>query len=69
MAEVPKNQRGRRDPNHVSSVVMRMGHPYIDMLDDLCEVNDRSRREIVEILVEEAALELKEDPRARIFPL
>ena len=46
-----------------------MGDSYVDALDDLCDANQRSRREIVETLVMEAALELKDDPAARINPL
>ncbi len=59
----------RRAPDEVQSIMMRMGKNYVRKLDRICRVNNRSRREIVEILVHEAALELREDPAARINPL
>lgn len=59
----------RRDPDEVQSIMMRMGKYYVRKLDRICRVNNRSRREIVEILVHEAALELTDDPGARINPL
>lgn len=65
----PKVRAGFRDPAHVKSVVLRMGDEYIDRLDELCKINQRSRRELVEILVAEASLELQADPSARINPL
>ena len=46
----------------------RMGLDYVDELDTLCAANKRSRREIVEILVREAAEEYKHDNTARIDP-
>ena len=49
--------------------MLRMGLEFIDALDRLCEANSRSRRDIVEILVTEAYVELQEDPDARIQPL
>ena len=58
-----------RDPDYVHSVVLRMGSEFIDRLDELCEVNKRSRREIIEILVAEASYEYRTDPEARIHPL
>ena len=66
---VPKNARGFRDADYVQSIVMRMGTPFVDKLDRLCLINGRSRREIVEILVDEASAELEDDPSARITPL
>ncbi len=59
----------RRDPAEVRSIMMRMGTGYVKKLDRLCRVNNRSRREIVEILVDEAAVELRGDGAARINPL
>ena len=71
MTEVRQSElrSGRRHPDHVKSVVLRMGNIYRDILDDLCDANDRSRRAIVEILVEEAYLEYLDDSDARITPL
>jgi predicted transcriptional regulator len=60
---------GFRDATCTRNVVLRMGEEFIEALDELCEVNKRSRREIVEILVSEASVELQEDPDARIQPL
>lgn len=60
---------GFRNADDVQSVVMRMGRGYVDALDELCEVNNRSRRELVEILIAEASMEYKHDPSARILPL
>ena len=59
----------RRDPAEVRPVMMRMGTAYIDQLDTLCDVNGRSRREICETLIAEAAAELKGNKAARINPL
>lgn len=67
--DVPRNNRGLRQKEHVKPVMLRMGDVFIDQLDKLCQANNRSRREIVEILVSEAYLELAEDPAARITPL
>jgi hypothetical protein len=53
----------------VQSIVLRMGTGYVDALDRLCDVNDRSRRQIVEILVAEAYADLVLDPENRITPL
>ena len=57
-----------RPSDQVRSVVLRMGVDFLAELDELCEVNKRSRREIVEILVHEASDELKHEPEARINP-
>lgn len=65
----PEIRPGFRDADHVQSVMMRMGTSFVTALDKLCEVNFRSRREIVEILVAEAYVELQENPDARISPL
>ena len=67
--DVPTDNRGRRDPDYVQQINLRMGAPFIDFLDKLCETNQRSRREIVEILVHEAHEELAGNPSARITPL
>ena len=65
----PEVRPGFRDASCTRSVVLRMGEEFIEALDELCDTNKRSRREIVEILVAEASLELQEDPEARIQPL
>lgn len=59
----------RRNAAEVKPVVMRMGIKFIAQLDRLCSVNGRSRREICEILISEAAAELRSDKGARINPL
>lgn len=65
----PEKRAGFRDPDHVRSVVLRMGEEFITRLDELCGVNNRSRRELVEILIAEASVEYQADPTARINPL
>lgn len=65
----PLTRKGFRDTDHVRSVVLRMGDEFVDALDELCSVNGRSRREIIEILVSEASLEYRGDKSARINPL
>jgi len=65
----PLTSRGQRDQNHVVSIVLRMGTSYVEHLDRLCEVNGRSRRELIEILIAEASLDYQLDPEVRITPL
>jgi hypothetical protein len=65
----PEVRPGFRDPDHVQSVVLRMGRQFVSRLDELCEANARSRREIIETLVTEASLEYQGDKSARINPL
>lgn len=65
----PEVRPGFRDPDHVQSVVLRMGKAFITRLDELCKANNRSRREIIETLVAEASLEYQGDKTARINPL
>lgn len=48
------------------NVMVRLGEDYVDDLDVLTEVNKRSRREIFEILIEEAMEELESNPDARL---
>lgn len=67
--KVPEIRPGFRDPAHVFTVVLKMGTPYVDMLDELCDANDVARRKIVEILVHEAYLELQDNPDAKIEPI
>ena len=69
LPQCPEVRPNFRDPAHVKPVMLRMGLEFIEALDRLCESNGRSRREIVEILVSEAFVELQEDPGARIQPL
>ena len=66
--ETPRTPQGRRDPKHVESINLRMGDNFVVMMDKLCGVNRRSRREIVEILITEAYEELIQDEYARINP-
>ncbi len=66
---VPLKRGMYRDPKYVQPIVLRMGKPYVKKLDELCKVNGRSRREIVEMLVAEAAFDLFRDPDDRITPL
>ncbi len=65
----PEVRPGFRDADYTRNIVLRMGEDFIEALDKLCEVNQRSRREIVEILVAEAFDEYKDDNSARILPL
>jgi hypothetical protein len=61
-------RKGLRPKETVKDVLLRMGIPYVTQLDSLCEVNARSRREIVETLVAEAFSVLQDDPSDRINP-
>lgn len=65
----PEVRPGFRDPDHTRGVLLRMGKEHIEALDELCDTNDLSRRELIEILISEAFVELQEDPDARIEPL
>lgn len=65
----PEVRPGFRDPDHVQSVVLRMGKEFVKRLDELVKVNGRSRRELIEILVAEASVEYRTDKSARINPL
>ena len=65
----PEIRPGFRDSDHTRSVVLSFGEEFISALDELCEVNQRSRREIVEILIAEASVEYQTDTDARIQPL
>jgi gamma-glutamylcyclotransferase (GGCT)/AIG2-like uncharacterized protein YtfP len=65
----PLKRGGFRDPDYVQSVVLRMGTEFIDRLDELCDANARSRREIIEILISEASMEYRGNKEARINPL
>lgn len=45
---------------------LRMKPRHVAMLDRLCAVNRRSRREIIEALLEDAIEELNDDPTFRL---
>ena len=67
-----KKKLGRpsfRDAKDTKNVMMRMHKDYVKSLDELCTANGRSRREIVEILVDEARMELEANPEIRLNPL
>lgn len=62
-------QRARtRDPDYVESILLCMGTSFIDALDILCDANNRSRRELVEILINYAYIEFQKNPHTRITP-
>lgn len=65
----PEIRPGFRNAEYTRNVVLRMGEEFINALDTLCDVNNMARREIVEILVTEAIVELRENPNARIESL
>ncbi len=51
------------------NIMVRMGTEYVRKMDRLCEVNKRKRRELLELLIDEAFVELELNPDARITPL
>jgi hypothetical protein len=61
-------RKGLRPKSTVQAVLLRMSIPFVEQLDELCNVNRRSRREIVETLVAEAHGVYKDDPNDRINP-
>lgn len=61
-------RKGLRPKETVTAVLLRMGNDFVSQLDELCDVNSRSRREIVETLVNEAYGVWKENPEDRINP-
>lgn len=61
-------RKGLRPKDTVTAVLLRMGNGYVEKLDQLCDVNSRSRREIVETLVTEAFGAWTDDPEDRINP-
>jgi len=65
----PEVRRGFRDAEYVQPVAMRMGTGFIDALDELCVINNRSRRELIETLIEHAMREYLRNPNARIVPV
>ncbi len=67
--KTPLKRGHYRDASYVKSVMLRMGMGYVDQLDYLCKANNRSRREIVELLIHQAAQDLSENPNTRIDPL
>ncbi len=67
--ETPLKRGHYRDPAYVKPIMLRIGKAYLQQLDYLCEVNNRSRREIFEMLIHGAYYDLKENPAERITPL
>ena len=65
----PEIRPGFRDADHTTSINMQFGNEFLDALDTLCAVNERSRRSIVETLIAEASVEYQTDKTARIHPL
>lgn len=61
-------RKGLRPKETVTAVLLRMGNDFVSQLDKLCEVNARSRREIVETLVAEAHGAWEDNPDDRINP-
>ena len=59
----------RRKKEDIKPIMVRMGVDFVACLDDLCEVNKRSRREVIEILVDQAHAEWSENPDERLNPL
>jgi hypothetical protein len=59
-----------RDPKRTQPrmISLRISYDHLRELDTLSVVNKRSRREIIELLVHEAALALRRDPHDRIQP-
>ncbi len=47
---------------------LSMGDKHIATLDKLCTINGRSRRDIVELLIDRAMQDYKEDKDERISP-
>ena len=60
---------GFRDKKDLKQVNFFFGAEYCRRLDELCKVNNRSRRELLEIFINEAYLEYVADPTVRIEPL
>ena len=52
----------------LTPIGLRMKPSRRKMLDDLCKVNERSRREIIEILIEQAHKDWKRDAKKRLNP-
>lgn len=47
---------------------IRMAPKYVKQLDRLVRANKRDRRELIELLIEEEHLKLRDDPDHRINP-
>ena len=58
----------RRTKAEVKPIMVRMGTDFVACLDELCEVNKRSRREVIEILVDNAHANWAENPTTRLNP-
>lgn len=52
----------------IKNILLNMRLSHANKLDKLCKVNARSRREVVEILVDRALAELQDDPDLRLNP-
>lgn len=64
-----KKKRARHIPEGKRNVVLQMYEEDIEMLDNLCKVNQRSRCELMLIWIDRATEDLNTDPNARINPL
>ena len=62
-------RKGLRPKDTVQAVLLRMSIPFVEQLDELCDINGRSRRDIVEILVNEAHDVHRTNPADRINPI
>lgn len=60
-----KTKQAQEIRRHVG---FRTDESYVGKLDDLCRVNQRSRRELLEILIENAWDEWNAFPKTRINP-
>lgn len=63
MAKAKEKSKGQRQ-----QISFRMKTDHIALLDALCKVNKRSRRDIVEILIADAYAVWSSDPTDRINP-
>ena len=66
---MPTAKHKTEDYEDVKAILLRMGESYVEDLDQLCTINRRSRREIVELLIDIAINDLAKNPKARINPL
>ncbi len=57
-----------RDGSHTKSVVLRMGDTYVDLLDQLVRINNRSRREVIEALIFDAILDYSDEQLKLVYP-
>jgi len=59
----------RRKRGEVRPIMVRMGADYVACLDELCDINKRSRREVIEILVDQAHLAWTRKNDVRVNPV